>query len=389
MAPAGSREPRSGNREAALVVVAEQLAEAVAAKKCHPCGCFQSAIAAFERTDAGRRELADVLARARLVSVERKYDCLGCEVCFPAVAENAFADAFPADGIAPRCPTDAPAERAGWPPLPGDYVVVRHGAPVAVCTLNSVDLAKAVAGLHPAGLAIAGALRTENLGIERIIRNVLANPNVRFLVTCGEDTRQSIGHLPGQSLAALCANGVDDAGRILRACGRRPVLRNVTLEEIDAFRRQVTLVELAGVGDATRIARQVESCAAREPGPFAGAPEGARTPTVRAREPARLVLDPAGFLVVFPDRARGLVVEHYAKDGVLQLVIEGPTASAVGATAAERGVVSRLDHAVYLGRELARAEESLRTGAPYVQDRAPGPEPADDAPESSGCSGST
>ena len=64
-------------------------------------------------------------------------------------------------------------------------------------------------------------------------------------------------------------------------------------------------------------------------------------------------------------------------------------ASAVGATAVERGVLSRLDHAVYLGRELARAEESLRTGAPYVQDRAPGPDPAEDSHESCGCSGST
>jgi tetrahydromethanopterin S-methyltransferase subunit A len=46
---------------------------------------------------------------------------------------------------------------------------------------------------------------------------------------------------------------------------------------------------------------------------------------------------------------------------VLDCVIEGATPSAVGATAVERGLVLRLDHAVYLGRELARAEESLRT----------------------------
>lgn len=46
---------------------------------------------------------------------------------------------------------------------------------------------------------------------------------------------------------------------------------------------------------------------------------------------------------------------------MLDCVIEGATPSAVGATAVERGLVLRLDHAVYLGRELARAEESLRT----------------------------
>jgi tetrahydromethanopterin S-methyltransferase subunit A len=37
----------------------------------------------------------------------------------------------------------------------------------------------------------------------------------------------------------------------------------------------------------------------------------------------------------------------------------------------DRGLISRLDHAAYLGRELARAEESLRSGEPFVQDAAP------------------
>ena len=382
-------ENDSSRRSEALRIVSEQIAAATAAKKCHACGCLHAAVSAFEQTDAGRRELAPVLARAREAFASRKYDCLGCEVCFPAIAENAFADAFPGEARATLCPTDVPAERSGWPPLPGDYVVLRHGAPVAVCTLNSADVEAAIAELRPGGLAIVGTLHTENLGIERIIRNILANPNVRFLVVCGEDTRQAIGHLPGQSLAALCANGIDDAGRILGARGKRPVLKNVTREEVEAFRRQVKLVDLAGVEDAPRIAREIESRAPRTPGPFAGAPAVAAIPVVRAQEPARLVLDPAGFLVIYPDRMRGLVVEHYAKDGGLELVIEGPTASAVGATAVERGILSRLDHAVYLGRELARAEESLRTGAPYVQDRAPGPDPAEQADESCGCSDST
>jgi tetrahydromethanopterin S-methyltransferase subunit A len=373
----------------ALAIVTRQISEATAAKKCHACGCFQAAVAAFEQTEAGRRDLAPLLARARETFAPRKYDCLGCDVCFPAIAENAFADAFPGEARAPLCPSDVPAERTGWPPLPGDYVVVRHGAPVAVCTLNSSSVAKDLARQQPGGLAIAGTLHTENLGIERIVRNVLANPNIRFLVLCGEDTRQAIGHLPGQSLAALCESGADADGRILGARGKRPVLKNVTHEEIEAFRRQVEIVALVGEEDVARVAREVEACAARTPGAFDGAPAAAVIPVIAAHEPSRLVLDPAGFLVVHPDRARGLVLEHYRKEGVLDLVIEGATASAVAATAIERGVLSRLDHAVYLGRELARAEESLRTGAPYVQDRAPEPPPAEETHESCGCSGPT
>lgn len=378
----------SSHRSEALAIVSEQMSDATAATKCHACGCFQAAVAAFEQTEAGRRELAPVLARARETFAPRRYDCLGCEICFPAVAENAFADAFPGDARAPLCPTDAPAERTGWPPLPGDYVVVRHGAPVAVCTLNSSSLGKELAAQQPGGLAIAGTLHTENLGIERIVRNVLANPNIWFLVLCGQDTRQAIGHLPGQSLAALCENGTDAEGRIRGARGKRPVLKNVTNEEIEAFRRQVEIVALVGEEDLARIAREVESCSARTPGAFHGAPAAAVIPVIAAHEPARLVLDPAGFLVVYPDRTRGLILEHYRKEGVLDLVIQGATASAVAATAIERGVLSRLDHAVYLGRELARAEESLRTGAPYVQDRAPEPPAVEEAHESCACSGS-
>ena len=379
------------NRNAALAIVGEQLEEGIAAKKCHSCGCFQAAVAAFRGTEPGRSELRSVLERAQAVLVSKSYDCLGCQVCYPAVAENAFADAVPGEAAAPLCPTDAPAERLGWPPLSGDYHVVRYGAPVAVCTLNSTELAGGLAAAAPRGLSLAGTLHTENLGIERIVRNVLANPHVRFLVVCGEDTRQAIGHLPGQSLVALAESGVDEAGRIRGAEGKRPVLKNVSRSQVEAFRSQVELVPLIGEQDPDRIVAAVASCAARDPGPVAGAPGGDAVPAVAAREPTRLVLDPTGFLIVYPDKRRGLVLEHYRNEGVLDCVVEGATAGAVGAAAVERGLLSRLDHAVYLGRELARAEESLRLGTPYVQDRAPGPplgaEP--EQPQGCGCTGKT
>ncbi len=375
-------------RAAALAIVAGQLGEATAAKKCHPCGCFQTTVASFAKTEAGQRELATVLARARAVLVEKRYDCLGCQVCFPAVAENAFADAFPREATAPLCPTDLPTQRSGWPPLPGNYRVVRYGAPVAVCVLNTGELIEKLVSPPLAGLAIAGSLHTENLGIERIVRNILANPHIRFLVLCGDDTRQAIGHLPGQSLAALFESGLDEWGRIRGARGKRPVLKNVSRAQVEAFILQVELVPIIGETDPDKVASAVLGSAARDPGPFQGAPETPDVPVVQATEPRHLVLDPAGFLVVYPDARRGLVVEHYRNDGVLACVIEGATLGAVGATAIERGLVSRLDHAVYLGRELARAEESLRSGTPYVQDRAPGP-PREETAEDCGCTGKT
>jgi tetrahydromethanopterin S-methyltransferase subunit A len=66
-----------------------------------------------------------------------------------------------------------------------------------------------------------------------------------------------------------------------------------------------------------------------------------------------------------------LSLEHYTNDGWLGALVEGHTAAELYTPAVERGLVSRLDHAAYLGRELARAEHALAAGTRYVQDGAP------------------
>jgi tetrahydromethanopterin S-methyltransferase subunit A len=358
----------------AVEVASDQLRQAMAARKCHPCGCFHQTISTLAETAVGREELAPVLNQARRVLITKEYDCLGCSVCYPTLASNALGDAYPeaAEQLA-ACPTDSPIERVRWPPLPGDYHVIRYGAPVAVCTLNSADLAERLAGNPAHGLAIVGTLHTENLGIERIIQNVLANPSIRFLLLCGEDSRQAIGHLPGQSLMSLFRKGVDDRGRIREAKGKRPVLKNVTADDVNVFLRQVELVSMIGEEHDKVITDQIVAAQARDPGPLAGAATMSRIEMISAAEPRRLVTDPAGFFVVYPDAPRQrLVVEHYTAAGVLDSIIAGSTPAAVWTEVIERGLLTRLDHAAYLGRELASAERSLRTGERYVQDRAPG-----------------
>jgi tetrahydromethanopterin S-methyltransferase subunit A len=370
----------------ALEVVREQITASIRAKKCHPCGCLHDTLAALAVMDIGRSELAPLLAEARAVLTPTQYDCLGCAVCYPAVAANALADAHPnAAEHLTACPAEAPRERPGWPPLPGDYHVIRYAAAVAVCTLNSDDLTGRLANRQPSGLALVGTLRTENLGIERIIRNVLANPHIRFLIICGEDTRQAIGHLPGQSLASLFANGIDERGHIRGAPGKRPILQNVTADQVGAFRRQVELVALIGEQQEETILRAVETSQARNPGAFAESVGESTITAVQARDPDRLIPDPAGFFVVYPDARRGcLVVEHYTAAAVLDCIIEGTSPTAIASEAIERGLLTRLDHAAYLGRELTLAERSLKHGERYVQDRAPG-QPAAGNPVACGC----
>jgi tetrahydromethanopterin S-methyltransferase subunit A len=71
-------------------------------------------------------------------------------------------------------------------------------------------------------VAIAGTMFTESLGIERLLTNVLASPHITTLLVCGADSRQRIGHRPGQSLLSFAAHGVDELAHIIGAEGRAP-----------------------------------------------------------------------------------------------------------------------------------------------------------------------
>lgn len=354
--------------------LAAELSQAMAAKKCWRCGCFHDTVAALQGSTALPAPLKVLLEKARDLFEAKRYDCLGCEVCWPAVAQNLAAEIDPAVAEQAYCATETPEARAGWPPLPGDYCVLRFQAPVAVCTLNSDALTKGLAERRPEGLAIAGGLHTENLGIEHLMCNVLANPHIRFLIVCGEDTRRAIGHLPGQSLLSLLANGVDEKQRIIDARGKRPLLKNVSAAQIAAFRQQLTVLDRIDVADVDTLSELIAVTAAGDPGPMAAQEFDDKVVAVEvATEPQRLRLDPAGYFVVYPDRAQvRLVLEHYSNEGVLDRVFAATTPAALAATVIDAQLISRLDHAAYLGRELARAETALLTGGAYEQDRAPG-----------------
>lgn len=366
--------------------IEELVGTATAAAKCHKCGCYQDSISALEQTDLSP-ELAGALERARGVITPREYDCLGCKTCWPADALNAASELVELPEGA-GCPTEEVSRRDGWPPYAGEYQVLRYAAPVAVCTLHSRELAQEVIEAAPDGISIVGSLQTENLGIERIIENVVANPHIRVLLLCGEDTPGRLGHFPGQSLLSLVERGVDDRGRIVDAKGKRPVLRNVGGQLVEWFRAQVTVVDGRGVVRADEVVRMTVEAARDAPGPMAGEPPVERSArVVPARPPGRLTLDPAGYVVVIPDRCRRLLVaEHYENRGVLRSVIEGADAVHVMSTLLDEGLITRLDHAAYLGGELALAERSLHEEIPYVQDRAPEePSGVDSCDGTTGC----
>src|SRR4030042_4043965 len=69
------------------------------------------------------------------------------------------------------------------------------------------DIEKLVRVGVESGAALSGTLQTENIGIEKIICNIVSNPNIRSLIVCGQE---SPGHLVGNALFALANNGLDD-----------------------------------------------------------------------------------------------------------------------------------------------------------------------------------
>jgi hypothetical protein len=89
------------------------------------------------------------------------------------------------------------------------------------------------------GAAISGMLQTENIGLEKMICNIVANPNIRYILLCG---RESAGHLPGESLLALKQKGVADTKQIIGTRAPTPHLYNIPLELIERFRNQIVSV---------------------------------------------------------------------------------------------------------------------------------------------------
>jgi tetrahydromethanopterin S-methyltransferase subunit A len=201
-----------------------------------------------------------------------------------------------------------------------------------------------------------------------MLMSLLAEPDVRWLVLCGDESRR---RRQGEALRCLFDHGVGPDGEILgtrHRSARLPVLRS---EEVETVRRQVAVRDLSGVQELDRIRAAVAECRSLpvEPLPRRSPVTPSETIAVPERGFRLKQLDPAGFFVILVDRGPGsLFVEHYGPDRILRHRLTGKDADSLCSAIVEWGLVSRLDHAAYLGRELARAEIALRHGLNYRQD---------------------
>jgi tetrahydromethanopterin S-methyltransferase subunit A len=154
---------------------------------------------------------------------------------------------------------DKKSPASGWPIAKGDFQSGDASNCVAVVTMGSHLDEK---GICDAGAAICGSCKTENLGIEKVIANIISNPNIRFLLTCGTEVK---GHLSGQTMKALLKNGVKE-GRVVGAEGAIPFIENLKDDAIKRWQEQVTLVDIMETEDLGAIKAKIAELKAKDPG---------------------------------------------------------------------------------------------------------------------------
>jgi len=365
--------------------------------RCRKCGCMRGTL---ENLKASLPLLKIKDAVELLQSVNKwyaqlepqEYPCFGCKYCIPPEAMTMLTMKYPSLTSSTLSSCDIKISDNSWPQVEGEYTVIDKSSPVAVSTLASIRLEEKLTKLRPSGLCIVGKTETENIGIDKIVKNVVSNPAIKYLLLTGKDPE---GHQSGKTLLALWENGVDKDMRVIGSPGRRPILKNVTPADVNAFRKQVQITDMIRCEDTKSItnkimelsskaapAQTVSSCGcscecSTQPSAKSAVSISLKkpvtvTPKITVKEYGKQVkLDKAGYFVILPvKKERNILVEHYSYDNKLLRKIEGKNSRDIYFEIINNHWVTELSHAAYLGKELARAELSITKGFKYVQDGA-------------------
>lgn len=363
--------------------------------KCRKCGCMRETLKNLKTSlpslkNKEAKDLGQNLNEWVQKLEPLEYACFECKHCIPAEAMSILTSKFPSIASATLSSCEFQVSKNSWPPVAGEYTVLDKSAPVAVSTLASVKLEERLAKLRPAGLCIVGKTETENIGIDKIVKNVITNPAISSLIIAGKDPE---GHQSGKSLVALYENGVDKNMRVIGSRSRRPILKNVSLTEVNKFRRQIQIDNQIGCENVkllVKIIKDLSQRVASAKGPSSCPDTSVSIPSCRCHEktiekPQPVVaipkikagkakskkLDRAGYFVIIPSKKdKVITVEHYSYDNKLLRTIEGKSSRDIYLTIISNRWITDLGHAAYIGKELARAELSIKNGFKFVQDGA-------------------
>ena len=365
--------------------------------RCKKCGCMRGTL---ENLKASLPLLKIKDASELLQNVNewyaqlepQAYPCFGCKYCIPPEAMTMLTTKYPVLASATLSSCEIRVNDNSWPQVEGEYTVLDKSAPVAVSTLASVKLEEKLARLKPEGLCIVGKTETENIGIDKIVKNVVSNPAISSLIVAGKDTE---GHKSGKTLLALWENGVDKNMRVIGSNGRRPILKNVSREDVDKFRKQIRIEDMIGCENTRTLASKIreisQEAAVKSTVSSCGCHSNCcdtttisisavmltkttiAIPEVKAKKYSKssIKLDKAGYFVILAQKDKAnILVEHYSYDNKLIRKIEGKNSRDIYLTIISNKWVTELGHAAYLGKELSRAELSIINGYKFVQDGA-------------------
>ncbi|MDH5769008.1 MAG: tetrahydromethanopterin S-methyltransferase subunit A [Nitrospirota bacterium] len=160
-----------------------------------------------------------------------------------------------------------------YPPEEGHYLRGNDFSPVAVAVILIYDYDKIPREIEQmvrigveTGAALSGTIQTENIGIEKMVCNIIGNPNIRYIIVTGPE---SPGHSTGDAIIALIKNGIDEKKRIIGTNAPTPYLFNLPIEYIFRFRKQIKeIINLLNKGTPELIRKAVWSCYQEQPTPF-------------------------------------------------------------------------------------------------------------------------
>lgn len=159
-----------------------------------------------------------------------------------------------------------------YPAEEGRYLRGNDFSPVAVAIILNCDEDKIPPDIErlirtgvETGAALSGSIQTPNIGLEKMVCNIVGNPNIRYLILGGPESE---GHHTGQALKALLEKGVDEKKRIIGTEALHAGLFNLPSAMIERFRQQLTLIDLQFEGDPKEIRQAVWSCYQEEPVQF-------------------------------------------------------------------------------------------------------------------------
>lgn len=206
-------------------------------------------------------------------------------------------------------------------------------------------------------------------------------PSIKYLIICGKDSE---GHYSGNTLVSLVKNGADPNMRVIESKGKKPILLNMTKEEVNAFRNQIEIIDMIECEDIDKVLEVVGQLSRKTKSKFSQnvssnlnfvniKPIVSSIETIETKEkdPNSVKLDKAGYFVIVPKVESNIIlVEHYNYANQLLRLIKGKDSRNIYWTIIENGWVTELSHAAYLGKELSKAGLSIKYGFKYVQDKA-------------------